>query len=95
MWQFIVGLITGAGVVLAKDYLVPNKEKQKLQSELNSVLDENEKFRKRSKESECLVEDLQSEVARLKKQSQNREDAHDDLQDDLDAEKRKNKQLSA
>lgn len=94
MWEFIAGCIAGAGGVMVKDHLMPNTDIEKLKNQLNEVLTENEKYRSKNKELERLVEDLQSEKMHLKKQSQNNEDAHDDLVDDLDAEKRKNKRLS-
>jgi len=94
MWQFLIGLFTGAGGVLAKDYFVGKTEQQNNQSQLNSVLNENDKLRTRNKEAERLIEDLQSELSRVKKQIRSDEDTKDDLTDDLAAEKRKNERLS-
>ena len=95
MWQFLIGLLCGLGSMYVKDYLVPSKEKSKLQLELDNVLNENEKLRASKKESDRLVEDLKAELSRLKKQIKTKEDNNDDVLDELDAEKRKNKKLSA
>lgn len=93
MWQFLVGLLTGVGGIMVKNHFVDNPDKQNVQQQLNSILEENEKLRSRRKEAERLVEDLQAEISRLKKQNISNEDATDDLTDELDAEKRKNKRL--
>lgn len=94
MWQFLVGLLTGIGGVVVKDYFVGNSAQQNNQSQLNSIREENDKLRTKNKEAERLVEDLQLEVSRLKKQRQTNEDTREDLKDDLDLERRKNIRLT-
>lgn len=95
MWQFLVGLLAGAAGVLAKDYFVDKPEQKNKQVQLNSVLAENDKLKIRNKEAEHLIEDLQTELSQIKKQSRSNDDIKDNLNDNLDAEKRKNKRLSA
>lgn len=94
MWQFLVGLLTGIGGVVVKDYFVGKSAQQNNQSQLNSIREENDKLRTKNKEVERLVEDLQLEVSRLKKQRQTNEDTREDLKDDLDLERRKNIRLT-
>ena len=62
--------------------------------ELDNVLNENEKLRASKKESERLAEDLNAELIRLRKQLKEKDESNDDVVDDLNAEKRKNKKLA-
>ena len=52
MWQFLVGLLTGAGGMMVKNHFVDNPDKQNVQQQLDSILEENEKLRSRRKEAE-------------------------------------------
>lgn len=55
MWQFLIGLATGACGVLVKDYFTGNKEQQNCQSQLNSILEENDKLRKKTMRQNVLL----------------------------------------
>ena len=94
MWQFLVGLLAGAGGVLAKDYFIDKSEQKKYQSLLNSISEENDKLKIRNKDAERLIENLQTEMFQVKERNKSYEDIKCDINDDWDAEKRKNKRLS-
>lgn len=87
----VVGGIVG---VLAKDKIMgssPNEKKQK--NEIDTLCDENEKLSKRNKELERQVEDLLSELGKVRKQAQNADDDHDALEDDFDRAKKELKSI--
>lgn len=96
MVELIVGAAVGAvGGYMAKDKLSgTSNEVSKLQIELNSLSDENEKLRKRSKESERQVEDLLAENRKLRRSVKDQEDNSDDIEDELYTAKAKIKKLT-
>lgn len=95
MVELIVGAAVGAvGGYMAKDKLSgTSSEVSKLQNELNLLSDENEKLRKRSKESERQVEDLLAENRKLRRSVKDQEDNSDDIEDELYTAKAKIKKL--
>jgi chromosome segregation ATPase len=97
MMDFILGAVVGIGGMIAKDKFAGNDSQSsmnKLQNELNSLSDENEKLRKRSKDAERQVEDLLAENKKLRERSKSNDDDRDDLSDELDAAKSKVKKLT-
>lgn len=97
MIELIVGAAIGAvGGAVAKDKLGgTNNQLLKLQNDLNSISEENEKLRKRYKEAERQVEDLLAEKSKLQRASASNSDDKDDMEDELDEAKRRIKKLTA
>ena len=79
-----VGFVAGAatGVALKDKIMGGNNEKDKLQSQLDEVLAENEKFRNRNKDLERQVEDLLAENKKLRAKFSESDDSKDDLADE-------------
>ena len=96
MVELIVGAAVGAvGGYMAKDKLSgTSNEVFKLQNELHSLSDENEKLRKRSEEAERQVEDLLAENQKLRRSAKDQEDNSDDIEDELYTAKAKIKKLT-
>lgn len=96
MIELLVGAAIGAvGGAVAKDKLSgTNNQLAKLQNDLNSVSEENEKLRKRYKEAERQVEDLLAEKNKLQRASKSNSDDKDDMEDELDEAKLKIKKLT-
>lgn len=94
MWEFLIGLVAGAGIVLAKDYFVGRSEKRRRKLELDMLSDEAKTYRNRAQEAERRIDDLHAEITELTKQVRNSDDHQDNLQDDLDDARRQNKKLT-
>ena len=56
---------------------------KRLQSDLNNALNENEKFRKKSKDLTRDLEDAQSQLSKLRRQASSLDSSKDDLEDEL------------
>lgn len=98
MSNFFGGLIIGTAVGAAIGYFfkrnsVNNSKAITLRNELYEVNIEVEKYRKRYKETEREVEDLQDENSRLRKKLDNKGDSNIDLEGDLEIATDKAKQL--
>ena len=86
MIELVGGVAIGVIGMIAKDKLIGNGKEQKLeamQRELNTVYQENEKFRRRNKEMERQIEDLLAENQKVRKQFKDKDDDQDDLADEL------------
>lgn len=96
MVELIVGAAVGAvGGYMAKDKLSGTSNVvSKLQNELNSLSDENEKLRKRNKEAERQVEDLLAEMQKLRRSAKEHQDNSDDVEDELHTAQTKIKKLT-
>ena len=86
MWEFLGGLVVGAGAIFVKDAMVGGQgaSNSKIKLELKDLYEENEKFRQRAKELQRKVEDLQIENRNLKNSNNSKSDNVDDLKDDLE-----------
>ena len=98
MSNLISGLIIGSAVGGAIGYFfkrnsVNRDNANALSNELYEVNIEVEKYRKRYKETEREVEDLQYENSRLRKKLDNKGDSNIDLEGDLEIATEKAKQL--
>lgn len=96
--QGIVILVIGIIIGAVASYLLGSKSKQqveKVQKELDALSDENEKLRKRSKEAERHIEDLNAEIEKLHRQLRSHNDDNEDLKDDLADAKNKVKKQEA
>ena len=76
----VVGGVAGA---IAKDKLVGNPELQAKVRELEKIYNENNSLRDDKKKLSRQVEDLLSEIKKLRQSSQDNEDDKDDMEDDL------------
>lgn len=89
----------GAGVGAAGIYFVNKSQNQNSanssKEELESLYAENEKLRRRNKETERQSEDLLAELESFRRKMNSTIEDQDDLQDDLDNAKRKIKNLTA
>ena len=92
MWEFIVGGAVGAGAMVVKDY-VANSENKEKNAELETLMQENETLRKRLKESERIIEDLEASNTHLHRQLQEKDDDKDDACDALQDALKKIKEL--
>ena len=93
--ELLGGIVIGgvAGVTL-KDKLLGTQEKNSAkQREIDSLYAENEKYSKRNKELERLVEDLLTELNRVRRKAQNADSEQDDIQDELDSAKKELKSI--
>lgn len=81
----IVGALVVGGVAgaIAKDKLVGNPELQAKGRELERIYNENNTLRDDKKKLSRQVEDLLSEIKKLRQSSQDNEDDKDDMEDDL------------
>lgn len=96
MIDLLIGVGLGVGGMIVKDKLAPGGQQgTQVQTELNTLSDENEKLRRRYKEAERQIEDLLAENAKLKKMSKTDNDDKDDLEDSLDNAKSQIKKLTA
>ena len=79
MLELLGGIVIGgvAGITLKDKLLGAQGQNKNKQQELNSLYAENEKFSKRNKELELQVEDLLSELNKVRKKAQNADDDHD------------------
>ena len=76
----VVGGFAGA---IAKDKIVGNPELQAKVRELEKLYNENNNLRDDKKKLSRQVEDLLSEIKKLRQASQDNEDDKDDMEDDL------------
>ena len=86
MWEFLGGLVVGAGAIFVKDAVAGNQgaNNARKQQELKDLYDENEKFRQRCKELQRKIEDLQIENRNLKNSNKSGSNNIEDLRDDLE-----------
>ena len=94
MISFVAGVVVGAGAVAAKDYFSGDvaKSGSNQKMELEQLYAENEKLRNRVRDSERRVEDLMAEKQKMSSKLREKDD-EDDLSDELEDVKRKNKKL--
>lgn len=76
----VVGGIAGA---IAKDKLVGNPKLEAKVREIECIYKENDSLREDKKKLSRQVEDLLSELKKIRQSSQNSEDDKDDMEDDL------------
>jgi len=76
----VVGGVTGA---IAKDKLIGNPQLQAKIRELEGIYKENNNLREDKKKLSRQVEDLLSELKKIRQASQDNEDDKDDMEDDL------------
>lgn len=90
MIELLGGIVIGSVVAftLKEKILGTQDQNTNKQQELNNLYEENEKFSRRNKELERQVEDLLSELNKVRKKAQIADDNHDDLQDELDRAKK-------
>ena len=96
MIAFAIGVVIGIVGMVIKNKFWGNNKKQETeakQRELETLYQENEKFRKRNKEMERQIEDLLAENQKLRKQFKDKEDDWDDLEDELQKAKGEVKKL--
>jgi len=96
MVEFVVGTAVGIAGMIVKEKLLDNNKEQKTdakQNELDTLYQENEKFRKRNKEMERQIEDLLAENQKLHRQYKDKDDDQDDLEDELQKAKGEVKKL--
>lgn len=94
MMDFILGAVVGIGGMMAKDKFICNDSLNKMQSEMESLSNENEKLRRRSKEAECQIEDLLKENREIRERAKSNDDDKDDLIDELEKAKIKIRRLT-
>ena len=85
MVEAIIGFAVGAaaGIALKDKLMGDNNENNKLQSQLDEISFENEKYRNRNKELERQVEDLLAENKKLRAKFNESDNTKDDLEDQL------------
>lgn len=90
MIELLGGIVIGSVVAFTLKEKIFGTQDQNTnkQQELNNLYEENEKFSRRNKELERQVEDLLSELNKVRKKAQIADDDHDDLQDELDRAKK-------
>lgn len=92
---FLIGLgVGGAGAFLVS-VLSSRSIKTSLQGEMDSINAENEKLRRRYKETERQNEDFLAEIESLRKKLKSNDDDHDDLVDDIEDMKHRLKAMAA
>lgn len=93
MVEFIIGVAVGAGGAIAIDKSMEKATNSSKHVEIDSLYQENEKFRSRCKELERKVEDLMSVNEKLMRQMKSAESANEDYEDELDNMKTEIKKL--
>lgn len=95
MIELIGGIAIGtlAGAMLKDKIAGAQSQETAKRQELDSLYAENEKSSRRNKELERQVEDLLTELNKVRKKTQIADDAHDDTQDELDRAKRELKSI--
>lgn len=96
MIELIAGIAIGAGCMVAKDKYCGSSsfdKAKKVQEDADRLSDENERLRKKVKDSDDEVERLNSEIESLKRIFKDIDDDSDDLQDDLASAKKEIQKL--
>lgn len=97
MSNMIFGLVIGAAIGYSGATIVNGKkttESDSIKKQLQDLYEENEKLRKRNKETERQVEDLLAQNQNLHRDAKSSGDNRDDLEDELDNTKRQVKKLT-
>lgn len=98
MIELIAGIAIGAGGMVAKDkYLGSSsgEKTKKVQEEADRLSDENERLRKKVKDSDDEIARLNSDIESLKRKYKDMDDDTDDLQDDLASAKKEIQKLKS
>ena len=97
MSNMILGLIIGAAVGYGGATIINGKkttESDSIKKQLQDLYEENEKLRKRNKETERQIEDLLAQNQKLHRDAKSSGDNQDDLEDELDTANRQVKKLT-